>query len=168
MVLVGDRGMISKASIEQLQAERFGWITALKSGQIRSLLSDGALQMDLFDERNLFELEHPGLPGRASRRLPQSRPRQAARAQAHRADRGHRPPSSTRCVPWSPRGTLRGAAAIGVRVGKVLNKYKVAKHFELTIERDAASASRCATTRSPPKPRSMASTSSAPVSKSAT
>ena len=42
MVLVGDRGMISKASIEQLQAERFGWITALKSGQIRSLLDDGA------------------------------------------------------------------------------------------------------------------------------
>ena len=63
MVLVGDRGMISTASIEQLRAERFGWITALKSGQIRSLLHDGALQMDLFDERNLFELQHPDYPG---------------------------------------------------------------------------------------------------------
>jgi hypothetical protein len=63
MVLVGDRGVISAASIEQLRAQRFAWITALKGRQIRSLLKDGALQMGLFDECHLFELQHPDFPG---------------------------------------------------------------------------------------------------------
>ena len=125
MVLVGDRGMISKASIEQLQAERFGWITALKSGQIRSLLNDGAVQMDLFDERNLFELEHPDYPGE---RLVACRNPALARRRAHKRT------ALIEVRARVARGTLGGGAAIGVRVGKVLNKYKVAKHFELAID----------------------------------
>jgi transposase len=63
MVLVGDRGMISNASIAELSDEKFGWITALKSGQIRALVDSGELQLGLFDERNLFELSHPDFPG---------------------------------------------------------------------------------------------------------
>jgi hypothetical protein len=133
MVLVGDRGMISKASIEQLRAERFGWITALKSGQIRSLLNDGAVQMDLFDERNLFELEHPDYPGE---RLVACRNPALARRRAHKrtalieATTAELDKLRARVA----RGTLSGAAAIGVRVGKVLDKHKVAKHFELAID----------------------------------
>ena len=132
MVLVGDRGMISKASIEQLQAERFGWITALKSGQIRSLLNDGALQMDLFDERNLFELEHPDYPGE---RLVACRNPALARRRAHKRTALIEATTAAldKVRAMVARGTLSGAAAIGVRVGKVLDKHKVAKHFDLAI-----------------------------------
>jgi hypothetical protein len=60
--MVGERVMISSASIAELRAENFGWITALKSGQIHTLINDGQLKLGLFDHRNLFELSHPGLP----------------------------------------------------------------------------------------------------------
>src|SRR5206468_2483303 len=61
VVLVGDRGMISQKQIDQIrQLEDIDWITALKTGEIRKLLENEALQMGLFDERNLFELTDPG------------------------------------------------------------------------------------------------------------
>jgi hypothetical protein len=64
IVLVGDRGMISHKAIGELKTlEGMAWITALKSTQIRSLVETGALQLGLFDERNLFELSHPDYPG---------------------------------------------------------------------------------------------------------
>jgi hypothetical protein len=60
VVLVGDRGMISHKAIGELKTiEGMAWITALKSSQIRALVEAGALQLGLFDERNLFELTHP-------------------------------------------------------------------------------------------------------------
>jgi len=59
VVMVGDRGMISKTSIAALHEEQFNWITALKSVQVRALLESGELQLGLFDERNLFEITHP-------------------------------------------------------------------------------------------------------------
>jgi transposase len=132
MVLVGDRGMISTASIEQLRAERFGWITALKSGQIRTLLHDGKLQMDLFDERNLFELAHPDFPGE---RLVACRNPELAKRRAHKRTSliAATVAELEKVRAMVARGKLPGAAAIGVRVGKALNKYKVAKHFDLTI-----------------------------------
>jgi len=64
VVLVGDRGMISHAAVEQLRTHTgLAWITALKSAQIRALVEGGALQLGLFDTRNLFELTHPDYPG---------------------------------------------------------------------------------------------------------
>ena len=133
VVLVGDRGMICKAAIEDLRRQRFGWITALKSSQIRALLDDGALQMDLFDERNLFELEHPDFPGE---RLVACRNPELARRRAHtRASLIAATTAELEKVrAMVARGTLTGSADIGVRVGKVINKYKVAKHFKLTID----------------------------------
>src|SRR5262245_4915637 len=133
VVLVGDRGMICKAAIEDLRHLHFGWITALKSSQIRALLDDGALQMDLFDERNLFELEHPDFPGE---RLVACRNPELAR---RRADKRASLIAATtaeleKVRAMVARGTLEGSADIGVRVGKVINKYKVAKHFKLTID----------------------------------
>jgi transposase len=133
VVLVGDRGMICTAAIEELRRQHFGWITALKSSQIRTLLDDGALQMDLFDERNLFEIEHPDFPGE---RLVACRNPQLAR---RRADKRAALIAATtaeldKIRAMVARGTLGGSADIGVRVGKVIDKYKVAKHFELAID----------------------------------
>lgn len=64
LVLVGDRGMIAHKAIGQLREQPgVDWITALKSSAIRGLLGQGQLQLDLFDERNLFEFSHPDYPG---------------------------------------------------------------------------------------------------------
>jgi len=64
VILVGDRGMISQAQVEALREYAgVAWITALKSGAIRQLVAAGTLQMDLFDERNLFECTHDDFPG---------------------------------------------------------------------------------------------------------
>ena len=138
VVLVGDRGMICKAAIEELRRQHFGWITALKSRQIRTLLDDGALQMDLFDERNLFELEHPDFPGE---RLVACRNPQLAQRRAHK--RASLIEATTaqldKVRAMVARGSLMGSAEIGVRVGKVIDKYKVAKHFKLTIDDESFS-----------------------------
>src|SRR5262249_31986692 len=133
VVLVGDRGMICTAAIEELRRQHFHWITALKGSPIRALLDAGALQMDLFDERSLFELEHPDFP---AERLVACRNPELARRRAHKRaaliDATTAELEKVRAMVG--RGTLKGSADIGVRVGKVINKYKVAKHFKLLID----------------------------------
>jgi len=133
VVLVGDRGMISHKAIGELQTlEGMAWITALKSPQIRSLIEAGALQMGLFDERNLFEFSHPDYP--AERLIACRNPELATR-------RAHKRQSLLQATAREldkirarvARGALRGEAAIGLKVGRVLDKYKVGKHFGLTI-----------------------------------
>ncbi len=138
VVLIGDRGMISHKAIQELkELEGFGWITALKSGQIRSLLEGEALQLGLFDERNLLELtHHPDYPGE---RLVACRNPQLAKLRAHKRlsllEATQKELEKVR--ERVQRGRLKGQAAIGLRVGRVLNKYKVGKHFALEItERD--------------------------------
>jgi transposase len=132
MVLVGDRGMISNASIAELREESFGWITALKSGQIRTLVDSGELQLGLFDERNLFELSHPDFPGE---RLIACRNPELAKLRAHKRDAliAATKGELEKVRGMVARGKLKGSATIGVRVGRAVNKYKVAKHFELQI-----------------------------------
>ena len=132
MVLVGDRGMISSASIAELRAEDFGWITALKSGQIRTLIDEGQLQLGLFDHRNLFELSHPDFPGE---RLVACRNPELAKLRAHKREAliAATTKELEKVRKMVARGKLKGSGTIGVRAGKVVNKYKVAKHFELTI-----------------------------------
>ena len=134
LVIVGDRGMISHKAIEELRAQQgVSWITALKSAQIRVLLDQGSLQLGLFDERNLVELAHPDFPGE---RLVACRNPQLAQLRAHKrqellqATAGEL--DKVRSMVLGKR--LRGVDQIGVRVGRVVNKYKMAKHFELTIE----------------------------------
>lgn len=134
VVLVGDRGMIGQAHIETLrETAGLSWITALKSGQIRALLKDEAIQLGLFDERNLFELAHPGYP---DERLVACRNPELARLREHKRaallDATEGELGKVRAM--VERGRLAGAAKVGVRVGRVLNKFKVAKHFVLTIE----------------------------------
>ena len=82
VVLVGDRGMISHKAIGELKdIDGLAWITALKSGQIRGLVEAGALQLGLFDERNLFEFSDPKYP---DERLIACRNPQLAKLRAHK------------------------------------------------------------------------------------
>jgi transposase len=139
MVMVGDRGMISQKAIDEMRdIDGISWITALKSASIRSLIEQGQLQLELFDERNLFELSSPDYPGE---RLVACRNPQLARLRAHKRE-------ALLCATEKnlekikarvDAARLVGQDHIGVRVGKVINQYKVAKHFELAISEAAFS-----------------------------
>lgn len=134
VVLVGDRGMISQKAIGELrELEGLSWITALKSSQIRSLVEGEALQLGLFDERRLFELTHEEYPGE---RLIACRNPELAKLRAHKRlsllEATQKELEKVRASVTA--GRLSGKAKIGVRIGRVVNKYKVAKHFELTVE----------------------------------
>jgi Transposase DDE domain len=135
MVVVGDRGMISQKAIAEFQRlPGVAWITALKSAQIRALADEGGLQMGLFDERNLIEFTHPDYPGErlvACRNGQLAQSRAAKRADLLRATTAE----LDKVCAMVARGKLVGADHIGVRVGRVVNKYKVAKHFELAIDK---------------------------------
>ncbi len=136
LVLVGDRGMISHKAIDSLrELPGLAWITALKSAQIRALVHSGALQLGLFDERNLFEFAHPDYP---DERLIACRNAELGRRRAHKREAllvaTEKELEKVRTRIES--GSLTGRDKIGVRVGKVVNKYKVAKLFALSIEED--------------------------------
>lgn len=136
MVLVGDRGMISQKQINALKdLDGVDWITALKTGAICKLVRDGHIQLGLFDERNLFELAHPDFP---DERLVACRNPELGKLRAHKRqsllDATVKELDKVRGM--VARGTLKGKGAIGVRVGKVVNKYKVSKHVRLDIADD--------------------------------
>lgn len=134
LVLVGDRGMISHKAIGELrELEGLAWITALKSAQIRVLAQSGELQLGLFDERNLLELSHPDFPGE---RLMACRNVVLGRLRSHKREAllAATEKELQKVQARIEKGSLAGRDKIGVRAGKVLNKYKVGKHFALTIE----------------------------------
>lgn len=134
MVMVGDRGMISQKAIDEMRdTDGVGWITALKSVSIRTLVESKQLQFDLFDERNLLELSSPDFPGE---RLVACRNTQLAKLRAHKREE-LLVATETNLEKIKARvqaGKLAGMDKIGVRVGKIINQHKVAKHFDLTIE----------------------------------
>jgi hypothetical protein len=134
LVLVGDRGMISHKAIGELRnLDGLAWITALKSSQIRALVQGGDLQLGLFDERNLFEFSHPDFP---SERLVACRNAELGRLRAHKREAllTATEQEFRKVQTRIENGSLAGRDKIGVRVGKVVNKYKVGKHFALSIE----------------------------------
>ena len=133
MVMVGDRGMISQKAIDEMRdTEGVGWITALKSVSIRALIEQGQLQLDLFDERNLLELSSPDYPGE---RLMACRNPQLAKRRAHTREALLEATEKAleKIKTRVDAAKLFGKEVIGVRVGKIVNQYKVAKHFELEI-----------------------------------
>lgn len=133
MVMVGDRGMVSQKAIDEMrETDGIGWITALKTASIRALVEQKYLQMGLFDERNLVELSSPDYPGE---RLVACRNEALAKLRAHkRLDLLAATEQNLEKIKASVEtGKLKGQDAIGVRVGKSINQYKVAKHFELNI-----------------------------------
>jgi transposase len=149
MVMVGDRGMVSQKAIDEMrEMDGIGWITALKSASIRALVEQGHLQMDLFDERNLLEISSPDYPGE---RLVACRNGALAKLRAHKREDllAATERNLDKVKARVDAGKLTGQDAIGVRVGKIINQYKVAKHFELNIADTAVSWAR--------KPDSIAS-----------
>ena len=136
LVMVGDRGMITTARIEALRADAdsdLGWITALRAPAIKKLAADdGPLQLSLFDTQDLAEITHPDYPGE---RLI------ACRNPFVAAERARKRGELLTCTETLldqittrvQAGTLSGADQIGVAVGKVINKYKMAKHFTYQI-----------------------------------
>ncbi len=143
MVMVGDRGMITSARIAALNqledgtqrqdASAYGWITALRAPAIRKLMAeDGPLQLSLFDQQDLAEITSPDFPGErliACRNPVLAAERARKREDLLAATEKLLAPIAARAAA----GRLAGAAAIGVEAGKVIAKYKAAKHFTLTI-----------------------------------
>lgn len=133
LIMVGDRGMISKVQIDAMsKLDGVDWITALKSGAIAKLADAGQLQLDLFDERNLLTLTHDDYPGE---RLVACRNPTLARLRSHKRQdliaATARQLEKVRALVAA--GRLQGIDRIGVRVGKVIARHKVGKHFDLEI-----------------------------------
>ena len=134
MVMVGDRGMITSARIEQLrELGGFGWVTALRAPAIAALAADdGPLQMSLFDQTNLAEIAHPDYPG--ERLIACRNPALAAeRARKRLALLDATDAELTTIAAAVAAERLAGAGKIGIRIGKVIGKYKMAKHYQLDI-----------------------------------
>jgi hypothetical protein len=137
VVLVGDRGMITEARIrEDLQPAGLDWITALRAPAIQALAAEGGpLQMSLFDERDMAEISAPDYPGE---RLIVCRNRELAIERARKRgellDATEAELARIKAAVERKRNALRGKAEIGMAVGAVIGKRKMAKHFELTIE----------------------------------
>src|SRR3989441_3659608 len=142
VILVGDRGMITNARIrENLQpAPGIEWITALRAPAIKKLASAGVLQLSLFDSRDLAEITHPDFPGERliacyNPLLAEERARKRPELLAATEKKLDQIAAATR----RKKRPLRGKQNIGLRVGKVLNHYKMGKHFQIHIAEDSFS-----------------------------
>ena len=133
--LVGDRGMLTSARIDsELRPAQLDWITALRAPQIKALVEADALQLSLFDEQNLIEITHPDYPGERlvccrNPALAEQRTRKRDDLLAATEKELEKIAAATRRA----RRPLRGRETIGMRVGKVINHYKMAKHFTIEI-----------------------------------
>jgi hypothetical protein len=143
MVMVGDRGMITSARVQELrELGGFGWVTALRAPAIAALAADnGPLQMSLFDQVNLAEITHPHYPG--ERLVACRNPALATeRARKRLALLEATDTELAKIVAAAAAGRLAGAGKIGIRVGKVVGRYKMAKHYILDITDDTFAAAR--------------------------
>ena len=138
VVLVGDRGMLTEARIrEDVKPAGLDWISALRGPAIRSLVDAGAVQLSRFDEQDLVEVRSDAYPGERlvvcrNPLLADERARQREALLAATEEVLEPIAAATRLAKWR----LKGAAKIGERVGKVIGKYKMAKHFEWSIDGD--------------------------------
>ncbi len=135
VVLVGDRGMITDARIaEDIQPAGLDWITALRAPAIRGLLDGGAFQMSLFDDRDMATITSPDFPGERlilCRNAALAAERARKREDLLRATERDLAPIAA--AVRRKREPLRGKADIGLAVGAVIGKHKMAKHFALDI-----------------------------------
>jgi hypothetical protein len=136
VVLVSDRGMITKANIEALsQTEGIGWITALKAPQVKKLLKDGDLQLSLFDEQNLAEITSEAYPD--ERLIVCRNPLVGAERTRRREDLLAATERELSAIAQRVHnGTLAGRAQIALAVGPALKRYRVKKHFQIQITDD--------------------------------
>jgi Transposase DDE domain len=136
IVLVGDRGMLTSARIrEELVDGGLEWLTALRAPQIQQLVEGGTLQLSLFDERDLAEISDPAYPGE---RLVACRnpllAEERARKRTELLAATERALTQIAVATQRLRSPLRGKTRIALRVGGVLGRYKMRKHFTLAIE----------------------------------
>jgi Transposase DDE domain len=136
MVLVGDRGLLTEARIrDELQpVAGLDWITALRSSAIQPLVSTGALQLSLFDQRDLAQITSPDYPG--ERLVVCNNPLLAAERARKRADLLHATERELEKIVTAtqrPKRRLKGQDKIGLRVGRVLQRFKMGKHFQVII-----------------------------------
>ncbi len=135
VVLVGDRGMITQARLDaEIAPAGLDWITALRAPAIRALAEGGALQMSLFDERDMAAITSPDYPG--ERLIVCRNPDLARERTRKRQDLLAATEEDLAMIAAAVRRArkpLRGEAAIGLKVGAVINRHKMAKHFELGI-----------------------------------
>jgi len=148
LVLVGDRGMLTEARLREDVRPIAGldWITALRAPAIRQLVESGVFQLSLFDTQDLAEITSPDYPGERlivckNPFMAEERARKRQELLAATEEELAKVAEATR----RPHRALRGQAAIGVRVGRVLGRFKMGKHFRITItdellsyERDTA------------------------------
>ncbi len=141
VVLVTDRGILTQVQIDKIrEIEGFDWITALRSPSIAKLRDQGHIQPSLFDEKNLAEITSPDFPG--ERLIVCRNPLLAHRRATKREDlllATEKDLEKIREATKRPRNPLRGQDRIGLRVGKILDRHHVGKHFELTIAEDSFS-----------------------------
>ena len=136
-VLVGDRGMLTQKQIDAIGGmEGVDWIGALRPEAIKKLVASGAIQMELFDQRNLFEVvEHPDFPGE---RLMACRNPELARKRAYK--RQSLLEATTRELErvraMTQRGRLRGREVIDAKVRAILKGYKIGKHYRVEVRDD--------------------------------
>ena len=133
VIVVSDRGMVTKANLALLRADGdAAWITALKAPQVKKLVTDGALQLSLFDEQDLAEIAADDYPGE---RLVVCRNPLVAAERARKRD-DLLAATERALIEIRARveqGSLRGEAAIGLAVGEVWNRWRVRKHFRVEI-----------------------------------
>ena len=137
VVLVGDRGMITQARLtEDIKAAGLDWITALRAPQIRALVDAGAFQLSLFDERDLAEITAPDFPG--ERLVVCRNPLLAEERTRKREDLLHATEAAlTKLADQIARGTgPTGQDKIARGVGRIENRYKLAKLFDITVAED--------------------------------
>jgi transposase len=135
VVIVGDRGMLTQTQIDKLKEhEGLGWISCLRSHSIRELVNKGQVQPSLFDDRNLAEITSPDFPGE----------RLVACFNPFLADERTRKREELLCMTEKHleslsrevkrrKKKLLGKDEIGIKAGKVLGRYRMGKHFLLTI-----------------------------------
>lgn len=135
VVLVGDRGMITQARLtEDIKAAGLDWITALRAPAIQELVKGGALQLSLFDQRDMAAITSPDFPG--ERLIVCRNPDLAAQRTRKRQEllaATERDLARIQAAVGRQRKPLRGAAQIALAVGAVIEQHKMRKHFELAI-----------------------------------
>jgi len=136
VVVVGDRGILTTARIREELADTDGldWITALRAPTIKKLAEDGALELSLFDQRDLAEIQHPDFPD--ERLVVCRNPLLAVERTRKREEllqATEKELEKIREATLRPKRRLKGKGRIGVRVGRVLHRFKMGKHFQLDI-----------------------------------
>ena len=138
VALVGDRGMITNARIDtELRPAHLDWISALRAPQIKALVEAGAIQLSLFDSQDLLEITHPDYPGE---RLVCCHNPALADKRARKRDEllaaTEQQLAKITAATTRDKRPLRGRDKIALKLGKVINHYKMAKHFDLDITAD--------------------------------